>query len=318
MSFVRLKPGNTTLQALKTHLGASAPGPRPLHLQGLTDHWPAASLWTLNDGLASIRTAVGDQREVTVEIGKKGRGYLDPEYQRVSMGFGMSPVSSILIDRPPSYIISPFSKSQIDRPCRQYSAPCLIAQDKEGLTQRLTSPGLFLDAFILDKIPSSSPRDTIPRGYLAQSDLLDSAPRLHEHVPDLDHYSTGPRGDIFRRTIWIGPAGSWTPFHKDPYIGIYNQGKPRSFLPDRPIDTRPHTSSGTGLPIPTSLALTPIIPLSTCLELSPSVLWSSTNIPQSSVARNSTSSHLQLNVYSPYPPPLDSKTPRPSQYLSQP
>lgn len=88
MSFVRLKPGNTTLQSLKTHL--SNPNPRPLHLQGLTVHWPACSLWTLNDGLASIREAVGDDREVTVELGKKGRGYLDPEYQRVSMGFGMS------------------------------------------------------------------------------------------------------------------------------------------------------------------------------------------------------------------------------------
>ena len=93
----------------------------------------------------------------------------------------------------------------------------------------LTSQGLFLDAFILDKIPSTSPPGSIPKGYLAQSDLLDSAPRLAEHVPDLEHYSTGPRGDIFRRTIWIGPSGSWTPFHKDPYIGIYNQGTSTSF-----------------------------------------------------------------------------------------
>jgi hypothetical protein len=27
---------------------------------------------------------------VDVELGKKGRGYLDPEYQRISMGFGQS------------------------------------------------------------------------------------------------------------------------------------------------------------------------------------------------------------------------------------
>jgi len=63
----------------------------------------------------------------------------------------------------------------------------------------------------------------MPKGYLAQSDLLDSAPEAAAHCPDLEHYMSGARGDIFRRTIWIGPAGSWTPFHKDPYIGIYNQ-----------------------------------------------------------------------------------------------
>jgi hypothetical protein len=66
----------------------------------------------------------------------------------------------------------------------------------------------------------------MPKGYLAQSDLLDSAPQAAAHCPDLEHYMSGAKGDIFRRTIWIGPAGSWTPFHKDPYIGIYNQSKP--------------------------------------------------------------------------------------------
>jgi lysine-specific demethylase 8 len=86
-----------------------------------------------------------------------------------------------------------------------------------------------LDAFILNRIPSSQKEgnggEDLPRGYLAQSDLLDSSPQAMAHVPDLDHYLSGPRGDVFRRTIWIGPSGSWTPFHKDPYIGIYNQSK---------------------------------------------------------------------------------------------
>lgn len=85
---MRLKAGSTSAQALKTYL--AGPNARPLHLTGLTDHWPASSTWTLNDGLAAIRDAVGEEREVTVEMGKKGRGYLDKEYQRVSMGFGTS------------------------------------------------------------------------------------------------------------------------------------------------------------------------------------------------------------------------------------
>ena len=93
MSFLRLKPSTTSITALKSHL--SAPRPNPLHLQGLTEHWPASSLWTIFDGLQSLRDSVGETKEVDIELGKKGRGYLDPEYQRISMGFGTSYVHSI-------------------------------------------------------------------------------------------------------------------------------------------------------------------------------------------------------------------------------
>ena len=89
MSFLRLKPSTSTASALKTYL--SAPRPNPLHLQGLTENWPDSSLWTIFDGLQSLRDSVGEMKEVDVELGKKGRGYLDPEYQRISMGFGESP-----------------------------------------------------------------------------------------------------------------------------------------------------------------------------------------------------------------------------------
>jgi len=88
MSFLRLKPSTSTAAALKTHLSGARPV--PLHLQGLTENWPASSLWTIFDGLQALRDSVGETREVDVELGKKGRGYLDPEYQRISMGFGMS------------------------------------------------------------------------------------------------------------------------------------------------------------------------------------------------------------------------------------
>jgi hypothetical protein len=44
--------------------------------------------WTLQDGLKVIREQVGEDREVDVELGRRGRGYLDEGYQRVSMGFG--------------------------------------------------------------------------------------------------------------------------------------------------------------------------------------------------------------------------------------
>ena len=81
--------------------------------------------------------------------------------------------------------------------------------------------GLFLDAFILGKIPSADP-DSLPTAYLAQSDLLDNAV-LAADVPPLDVFQSGPQATVYRRTIWIGPRASFTPFHRDPYIGLYSQ-----------------------------------------------------------------------------------------------
>lgn len=56
-------------------------------------------------------------------------------------------------------------------------------------------------------------------GYLAQAPLLD-LPSLRAAVPPLEHYK-GPKGDVYGRTLWVGPRGSFTPFHRDPNVGLY-------------------------------------------------------------------------------------------------
>lgn len=74
-----------TRSALASHLTSSS---APLHVgQSLTALWPARSSWRISDGLAAIRAA-GEHKEVEVEVGKRGRGYLDPDYQRINMGLG--------------------------------------------------------------------------------------------------------------------------------------------------------------------------------------------------------------------------------------
>ncbi|WWC94331.1 hypothetical protein V866_001173 [Kwoniella sp. B9012] len=142
----------------------------PLHLTGLISSWPALTQWRLSDQLRGMRDAVGEDKSVEIELGKKGRGYLHPDWQRVNMGFGM-----------------------------------------------------FLDAFIFDQIPSAIPKSQLPSAYLAQSDLLDGSPKLAEAVPSLPHFYMGNEKSLYRRTVWIGPEKSFTPFHKDPYVGIYSQ-----------------------------------------------------------------------------------------------
>lgn len=76
-----------TPTALKEHLASK---PTALKLTGLAAEWPALKSWRLDDGLAAIRQAAGENREVEVELGRKGRGYLDQGYQRVPMGLGGS------------------------------------------------------------------------------------------------------------------------------------------------------------------------------------------------------------------------------------
>lgn len=76
--------------ALRAHLAQTSP--TPLLLPDLVDTsaWPALKSWSLSDGLQSLRTAIGENTEVDVELGPRGRGYMDKRYQRVGMGFGQS------------------------------------------------------------------------------------------------------------------------------------------------------------------------------------------------------------------------------------
>ncbi|BEI91874.1 uncharacterized protein CcaverHIS019_0406940 [Cutaneotrichosporon cavernicola] len=146
--------------ALRAHISASG---GPLRLPGIAwrlERWSAPDLGTLRDD-------VGEHTAVDVEIAPRGRGYTDPAWQRVTMGFG-----------------------------------------------------LFLDAFVLGRIPAADPA-LVPVGYLAQAPLLD-LPGLRDTLPPLEHY-VGPRGDVYGRTLWVGPRGSFTPFHRDPNVGLYTQ-----------------------------------------------------------------------------------------------
>ncbi|CCF52687.1 hypothetical protein NDA11_000261 [Ustilago hordei] len=87
---------------------------------------------------------------------------------------------------------------------------------------------LFIDAFIQRKIPWQTSPDAQkqpPVGYLAQFDLLSKSPALASEVPGLPHTSAGPKGaqEQWRSNVWIGPAGTYTPLHRDPYENLFAQ-----------------------------------------------------------------------------------------------
>lgn len=87
---------------------------------------------------------------------------------------------------------------------------------------------LFLDAFIERKIPWQTEQDSKgPQriGYLAQFDLLSRIPSLASEAPGLPHTMQGPKGsqEQWRSNVWIGPADTYTPLHRDPYENLFAQ-----------------------------------------------------------------------------------------------
>ncbi len=76
---------NMAAAALRAHIAA---GGGPLRLPGLAS-WPAAR-WDAPD-LGTLRSDVGEHTAVDVELAPRGRGYTDPRWQRVTMGFGERP-----------------------------------------------------------------------------------------------------------------------------------------------------------------------------------------------------------------------------------
>ncbi|CBQ73493.1 conserved hypothetical protein [Sporisorium reilianum SRZ2] len=110
--------------------------------------------------------------------------------------------------------------------------PVEISQQNVGYNaggtkwDRIEMPfSLFLDAFIQRKIPwSSEAEQQQPVGYLAQFDLLTKAPSLAAEAPGLPHTRAGPKGaqEQWRSNV-IGPAGTYTPLHRDPYQNMFAQ-----------------------------------------------------------------------------------------------
>ncbi|PWN30093.1 Clavaminate synthase-like protein [Jaminaea rosea] len=146
--------------------------------------WAAVEKWSHVDEkgretLQGMRVDEMEESIIEVEVGQRGRGYLDQgSWEKVKMPFGT-----------------------------------------------------FLDAFIAGSIPSLTSSTTDLIGYVAQQDLLALSPTLAKQCPSLPHTTVGPRGDQeqWRTNTWVGPRGTFTPIHRDPYENIFVQvvGKKR-------------------------------------------------------------------------------------------
>ena len=73
---------------LHAHLTSSTPS--PLLLPGLIRHWPALLDWKVTKGLGNLRSPDVEDKLVDVELGGKGKSYMDPDHRRVQMPLGES------------------------------------------------------------------------------------------------------------------------------------------------------------------------------------------------------------------------------------
>ncbi|UZJ57121.1 hypothetical protein CBS101457_006441 [Exobasidium rhododendri] len=112
-----------------------------------------------------------------------------------------------------------------------------VQKDKENSDwMKVAMPfEVFLDAFIDGKIPwkSREGQDRVV-GYLAQQNLFENSEELTRQCPPLPHTVAGSRGaqEQWRRNVWIGGSGSFTPIHCDPYENVFVQvvGSKRAHL----------------------------------------------------------------------------------------
>ena len=60
------------------------------------------------------------------------------------------------------------------------------------------------------------------RLYLAQADAGEALPELAARVPAEPPFAEAA-GRVFQRSLWLGPAGTYTPAHRDPYANLLCQ-----------------------------------------------------------------------------------------------
>jgi hypothetical protein len=98
----------------------------------------------------------------------------------------------------------------------------------ETWSQKLIPFSAFLNDHLL--------KDSHPRGYLAQHDLLTQIPTLRNDILTPDYCYTTPREDTpdnprvayiptenVTMNIWLGPGGTRSPLHNDPYENVFAQ-----------------------------------------------------------------------------------------------
>lgn len=171
-------------------------GPEPLVIADLAEEWPARTTRPWNKPSYLLSRTLGGRRLVPVEI---GRSYVDEGWGQKIIRFG-----DFLADYVDTAVLPPDSEG---------SGKVHHADSPAKPTAYLAQHALLL------QLPQLRNDILIP-------DLCYTAPPGHPHDPSQDQ----PELDAPMLNAWLGPPGTITPLHTDPYHNLLVQVVGRKYI----------------------------------------------------------------------------------------
>lgn len=198
----RISAASLSIEAFQSHFtkprADGGPGPAPLIITGLVDHWPALTTHPWNKPAYLLSRTLSGRRLVPVEI---GRSYVDEGWGQKIISFGEFLSKYIDPSIPFTPSSSPNSLSEKDKPNPQNQIAYLAQHP------------------LLLQLPRLRQDILIP-------DLCYTAPSLHPTDPSQDQ----PELDSPQLNAWFGPPGTITPLHTDPYHNLLVQVVGRKYV----------------------------------------------------------------------------------------
>ncbi|KAL1879705.1 hypothetical protein Daus18300_001542 [Diaporthe australafricana] len=238
----RVSADAMNMAAFQRYLDCADPhrGPEPLILTGLIEDWPARGSRSWNNPEYLLSRTFGGRRLVPVEI---GRSYVDEGWSQKIVTFGqflrdhIDPTSTAPREPP----LAPTGQEDQERRCTPAAEQ--QASDRSGAPPgRRPAPVPTAAAAAAEAPTAEAPTAEAPTAaappvvaYLAQHQLFLQLPRLRNDVLIPDHcYTTPPPHPTDRSqdqpeldtpllNAWLGPPGTITPLHTDPYHNLLAQ-----------------------------------------------------------------------------------------------
>lgn len=211
-------------------------GPDPLILTGLVDSWPARGVRPWDKPAYLLSRTFGGKRLVPVEV---GRSYVDEGWGQKIVQFGDFLRNYIDTSLLPSSSYS--SACSLSSSAHEPAVPNILSTSHHSPQGSCTSPTTTTGAEKREEQgqPYPKPRATkhTTTAYLAQHQLFLQLPHLRNDILIPDHCYTAPPPhpdpedpsralpelDEALLNAWLGPPGTITPLHTDPYHNLLVQ-----------------------------------------------------------------------------------------------
>lgn len=229
------------MAAFQQYLDRADPhrGPDPLILTGLIEDWPARGPRPWNNPDYLLSRTFGGRRLVPVEI---GRSYVDEGWGQKIVTFGeflrshIDPTSVA----PPQGAPAPTDQDQEQR--RTPAAAEQAGDRSDPPHPAPPSPNTASRPAAAKPPPPPPATTTTAVAYLAQHQLFLQLPQLRNDILIPDHCYTAPPPHPTDRSqdqpeldapllnAWLGPPGTITPLHTDPYHNLLAQVVGRKYV----------------------------------------------------------------------------------------